>query len=100
MSDSQSEEDKQIKALQIRYRELVHAMRSGVELDLMLRPDDGQLNKHLRMSIDVAMSDHAALTRILVSRGLITELEYHQALVDAMESEVKSYEIKHGVKFA
>lgn len=95
------DEENKIRALQQKYRELVHAMQSGVKLDLMLR-DKGQdnLNKHLRVGINVAMSDHAALTRILVSRGIISELEYHQALVDAMEAEVKSYEEKHGVKFA
>lgn len=101
MPDSQSDDERQILTLQQRYRDLVHAMQSGVKLDLMLRGDDqNQLNKHLRVGINVAMSDHAALTRILVSRGIISELEYHQALVDAMESEVKTYEAKHGVKFA
>lgn len=100
MLDSPSDEETQIRTLQIRYHELVHAMQSGVRLDMTLREDDGQLNKHLRVGINTALSDHSALVRILVSRGLITELEYTQALVDAMEAEVKSYEKKHGVKFA
>lgn len=93
-------DEAQVQQLQKDYSELVHAMQSGVALDHSLRgPVDGT-PKHLRVGINVCMSDHAALVRILISRGLITEVEYWQAMCDSMRTEKETYDTQYGVKIA
>ena len=38
------------------------------------------------------MSDHTALTKLLLEKGIITDEEYFKAIADQMEEEVHSYE--------
>jgi hypothetical protein len=47
--------------------------------------------KHLRVGVNAAMSDHGALVRLLIQKGIITHEEYSTAIADAMENEVQSY---------
>lgn len=49
-------------------------------------------HKHLRVGINTAHVDHAALAGLLIKKGIITQEEYMDALVEAMEAEVKRYE--------
>lgn len=80
-----------------RYEAALHAVQSGAATDIGLdnpaMPDYLQKAiKHLRVGIDSAKVEHAALTRLLIERGHFTDPEYVKAIADAMEAEVKRYE--------
>jgi len=72
---------------------LCHAMQSGVAME-MNYPERASATepKHLRVGVNVAMTDHAALVALLIAKGLITRLEYLTAIRDMMKLEVKRYE--------
>ena len=70
------------------HRELSHAMQSGVEFS---KDKSDQESKHLRVGINVALADGGSLARLLIHKGVITEEEYLQAIVDGMKREVESY---------
>lgn len=84
-----------------RYTEAAHAMQTGVAM-AMERGTPSVQPKHLRVGINVAMCDHAALVQLLVEKGLITEEEYAKAIADEMEREVERYrqrlELPDGVR--
>ena len=74
-----------------------HAMQSGVAAEMQLAQDHGERHpstepKHLRVGINNALCDHAALVKLLIAKGLITEAEYLKAIADAMEEEKQFYE--------
>ena len=71
-----------------RYEKLAHAMQSGVEFS---KDKSDQEPKHLRVGINTSMSDHGALAKLMIDKGLITEEEYLQAIVEGMEREVEMY---------
>ena len=48
--------------------------------------------KHLRVGINSALVESAALAGLLISRGVITEEEYFETIADAMEAEKRRYE--------
>ena len=72
------------------YLKLGHAMQSGVAAKMALDPSEST-PKHLRVGVNLAMVDHAALVRILLEKGLFTEAEYERALTDQMAREVQAY---------
>lgn len=74
-----------------RYHAAAHAMQSGVASEMNHNPKPTE-PKHLRVGINSAMADHAALAKLLIDKGVITEDEYFEAIADGMEREQKSYE--------
>jgi hypothetical protein len=76
-----------------RYRAAIHAMQSGVAATM----GDETTPKHLRVGVNSAMSDHGALVRLLISKGVFTYDEYMVAIADAMEDEKAAYERRLGV---
>jgi hypothetical protein len=74
-----------------RYERAAHAMQSGVALDQQFGSPDGT-PKHLRVGINSALVETSALGGLLVAKGIVTEEEYAEAIVTAMEREVASYE--------
>lgn len=78
-----------IKEKARRYQELAHAMQSGVAYE---KDEFEREHKHLRVGINTAHVDHSALATLLIKKGIITQEEYMDALVEAMETEVKRYE--------
>lgn len=68
-------------------------MQTGVVYDQEYNPKDKE-PKHLRVGINVAHCDHAALVRLLMSNDIITELEYWTAITEEMEREVERYTAK------
>ncbi len=80
-----------------RYRDAVHAMQTGVKADEASR-GSAEPSTSLRVGVNVSMSDHAALVRLLVKKGLITMDEYMVAIANQMEEEVRSYEERLGVR--
>lgn len=76
-----------------RYRNLLHAVQSGVAYLMHYEPKEIE-PKHLRVGINSAMCNDAALVRLLVKKGIISEREYVEGLVAELEREVESYEAK------
>lgn len=84
-----------LDALAARYTSAMHAMQSAVAV--ALRADNPGLDdrtlralKHLRVGINAAMSDHGALTWLLIRKGVITEPEYRAALATFADIEAES----------
>ncbi len=73
-----------------RYKALCHAMQTGVAYKMNYDPTD-TTPKHLRVGVNVAMCDHGALVNLLIAKGIITEDEYFDALVESMQREVDNY---------
>lgn len=73
------------------YRAACHAMQTGVAMDQATGSQCGS-PKHLRVGVNVAMVDHASLVKLLISKGLITDDEYCEAIRQGIEDEVERYE--------
>lgn len=73
-----------------------HAMQSGVKTDMATDPSQQSQGattpKHLRVGINSAMVDAAAVAELLVAKGIFTEDEYAEAVATAMEREQARYE--------
>jgi len=85
-----------------RYERACHAMQSGVKLmqnyehpelvisDNAIEASDSP--KHLRVGINTAMCDLAALVKLLVDKEIINMEDYYSSMADEMEEEVKRFE--------
>jgi hypothetical protein len=73
-----------------RYKSALHAMQTGVAIDLE-RGSNSATPKHLRVGINAAMCDHAALVRLLVDIGLITYEQHAKYIADEAEREKERY---------
>jgi hypothetical protein len=84
-----------IDELQAKYGRLCHAMQSGVAMEMNV-PERMRATepKHLRTGINTSMSDHGALVKLLVDKGVITEREYFTSLCVLMAREVEAYELR------
>lgn len=74
-----------------RYLAAAHKMQTGVAFEHGKGSKD-QTPKHLRVGINTAMCDHAALIRLLISKGILSEEEYLKEIADEMEREAQRYE--------
>lgn len=74
-----------------RYHADQHAMQSGVAMQHKFDANDGT-PKHLRVGINTALCDHAALVELLVRKKVITQDEYTDAIADKMAQERLRYE--------
>ena len=82
---------------QQRYLDACHGMQTGVKYEtesaaLRGARDTATEPKHLRVGVNSAMVSHAALVKLLVEKGILTEDEYITSQADAMEAEVALYE--------
>jgi hypothetical protein len=73
------------------YEQAMHAMQSGVAFEHGRGSQDGS-PKHLRVGVNSAMVNQAALVRLLIEKGLITEAEYVEAVRLEMNAEANRYE--------
>jgi hypothetical protein len=76
-----------------RYHKAAHAVQAGVAMKMNYDSRDTE-PKHLRMGVNARAVDQGALVTLLISKGLFTDLEYTEALADAMEKEQASYELE------
>jgi hypothetical protein len=83
--------DIEVENLKTRYNAALHAVQTGVRMLIELG-DTLATPKHLRTGIDSAHVSDAAVVRLLIAKGIITEHEHLEALTVAMEEERKSYE--------
>lgn len=72
-----------------RYAAAAHAMQSGVATEMNYNPKPTE-PKHLRVGVNSAMVDSSALAELLISKGVITEDEYLEAIATGMEREAKA----------
>lgn len=72
------------------YDQLAHAMQSGVAAKMAIDPADTNA-KHLRVGVNSALCGQAALARLLIDKGVITEDEYVAAINDELQREVDRY---------
>jgi hypothetical protein len=89
------------------YEEALHAVQSGVKARMAsdemngVPPDSRATSpKHLRVGINSALCDQAALAKLLIRKGVITEGEYRDAITDEANREADRYEQELGVKLA
>lgn len=75
------------------YLALCHAMQSGVAAMMNYDPDATN-PKHLRVGVNNAMVETGAIAELLMSKGIITKLEFYTALRDKMREEVESYRLQ------
>jgi len=73
------------------YHDACHAMQSGVAYELERDPSSAT-PKHLRVGVNSALVNDAALVRVLIAKGVITEAEYAAAITEEMNAEVRRYE--------
>ena len=74
-----------------RYNAAAHAMQSGVAFEMSAGVSKETEPKHLRVGVNSAMVDSAALAGLLIAKGLFTLEEYEKAIADQMEAEAESY---------
>jgi hypothetical protein len=79
-----------------RWHQLAHALQSGIEYS---KNEFEREHKHLRVGISTAHVDHSALASLLIKKGIITQEEYLDALVEAMETEVKRVEAELSIVY-
>ena len=82
----------------MKYDALAHAMQSGVKAKAAYT-DDETNGVDLRVGVNMAMVEHAALTDLLMEKGVITEEEYLNALDAALQHEVRRYEAELSTHF-
>jgi len=70
---------------------LSHALQSGVRWEQERGSDDGS-PRHLRTGVNIVMRDLGSIVNLLVRKGVITDLEYAEAIVEGMREEVEAYE--------
>ena len=73
------------------YIKLAHAIQTGVGWEHQYGSDDGS-PKHLRTGLANVMSDLGSIGRLLIAKGIITEQEYFEAILDGLKREVAEYE--------
>lgn len=75
------------------YLEAAHAMQTGVAV-MQSRDSRETEPKSLRVGVNSAMVDTAAIVRLLVQKGIFTMREFDEVLTDQMNLEAESYEIR------
>ena len=81
-----------------RYDAAAHGMQTGVAFDQANGSKDGE-PKHLRVGVNSAMVETAALARLLIAKGVIAEHDYCEAVVSGMEAERGHYEARLRAKY-
>ena len=79
------------KEISERYLKAIGKMQAGVAA----RPDKSdQEPKHLRVGVNSMRSGFHALAMLLIKKGVITEMEYLEAIAEDMESEAESIRLQ------
>jgi len=91
-------EDEEMEKLQARYARAMHAIQSGVAIQMTL-VEQGSVEgetapKHLRVGVNSALLNDSALAGLLIAKGVITKLEYVEAVTVEAEKEQAEYEKK------
>lgn len=79
------------------YEMLGHAIQSGVALDQSRGSQDGT-PKHLRVGVNLALVEIGVLAKFLIDKGVCTEQEYFEAVIEKLREELARYEARLGVR--
>lgn len=87
-----------------RYAQLGHAVQSGVAQQMEFagkhfQRDAATEAKHIRVGLNLRACDHAAIAKLLIDKGIITEDEYFDSMIEMLEREVAMYEKELTDKF-
>lgn len=85
-----------LRAAGERYHKAAASLEAGAAVITGLEPRNGS-PAMLRAGIDTTQSSMAGLVKLLMKKGLITELEYFEAVADATEQEVERYQKVSGI---
>jgi hypothetical protein len=80
---------------QQRYVKAARAVQSGVKADMETDTSGSKgasTPKQLRTGLNLAMADQGSLAKLLIDKGVITEAEYFDAIVEGTEREQARYE--------
>jgi len=69
------------------YERLGHAIQSGIATLIGHNDNATRDPKHLRTGLNLVMSDTASLGRLLIRKGIITEDEYFEAVLEGLREE-------------
>lgn len=76
-----------------RYMKAIHAMQTGVAAEMNIPSTAPATSpKHLRVGVNSALINDAAVARLLIAKGVFTEEEYLNAVADEAEREKAIYE--------
>lgn len=73
------------------YGNKLHAVQTGIAMEIEIGKA-ATSPKHLRVGINSAMCDHAALVRLLIEKGVITAEEYITEIEAELDREIARYE--------
>jgi len=73
------------------YEQALHGIQTGIALEIE-RGSECASPKHLRVGVNSAMCEHAALVRLLIAKGLFTEEQYAEAITDEFNRELERLE--------
>lgn len=77
-----------------RYEAAAHAMQTGVKMEMELSPATSATDpKHLRVGVNSAMADNAAIAALLIAKGIFTKEELAESLATEMEKEAQRYQV-------
>jgi hypothetical protein len=93
--DLSAEEQDRVRRALARYDKAAHAVQSGIAMWMSLDPSLFT-PKHMRVGIDTGKAELWGLAQLLISKGVITLTEYHEAIADAMEEEKTRWEKEIG----
>jgi len=68
------------------YERQAHRVQSGIAY---LSDKTDQQPKHLRVGISLRAAEHGGLAELLISKGLITEVEYWDAMIKGVADEAE-----------
>lgn len=95
--------DPALAALYAENNGLLHAIQTGIEYTMPEAhredPSCETSPKHLRVGVNNALCIHAGLVKLLVDKGVITEVEYFTAANAVLAEDVASYERKINDRF-
>lgn len=78
-------DEERIEAARARYVAAGHAVQSAIGFSM----DASKITepKHMRVGIDMTKADIGAITRLLVAKGICTDVELWEALAEGAEAE-------------
>ncbi len=83
------------------HEQLAHAIQTGVALEMQQAGDvAADSPKHLRVGVNMAMCNNAAIAGLLLEKGIFTEEEYWNSVVTELRKEKARYEKRLGVSLA
>lgn len=84
-------EQDRIEAASARYLAALHGVQCAIGYEMERGLSHKTDPKHLRVGVDSAHVTDRALAELLMIKGVITHVEYCEALADAAERELQQY---------